>query len=66
MSIYCDVIGCGRLAFHINVSNPFTPQEKHNFCDRCLRAGQQAVSEGHKELTGSIYAYYYAEGPDAD
>lgn len=59
----CAVMGCGRKADHIMVSNPFAPDQKFNFCDRCLAAGKQAVDYGEKELTAEIYRKYYIQYP---
>ena len=60
---YCSVMGCGRRADHIMVSNPFEPGLKFNFCNRCLAAGKEAVNQGEKDLTVEILKKYYAQYP---
>jgi len=57
--MHCSVIGCGRKADFVNIPNPFDPTETVNLCERCLKAGKEAVNEGLEELDSWIYEKYY-------
>jgi len=58
--IYCDVIGCGEEATHLDRPNPFEPSEICDFCERCLAAGMESVEKGHpEEMPKDIYYHYY-------
>lgn len=58
-TIFCDVIGCGEEATHLNKPNPFDRTEKCDFCDRCLAAGVESVIKGHSEMSEDAYYHYY-------
>lgn len=57
--IYCDVIGCGEEADHINEANPFDSIEKCDLCERCWTAGIESVERGCSEMPSDIYHNYY-------
>ena len=58
-TIYCDVIGCGEEARHLNAPNPFDRSERCDFCDRCHMAGAESVVKGHSEIPKDVYYHYY-------
>ena len=61
---YCSVIGCGRRYGLKMVANPFAPKDEPiTLCERCLRAGTEAVQQGKSELTQDIYEKYYINYP---
>lgn len=64
--IYCDVMGCGEEADHIDEANPFDLSEKCDLCGRCWTAGVESVERGYSEMPTDIYRNYYglnAVGP---
>ena len=61
---YCNVIGCGRKYSLKVVKNPFAlDDEPITLCERCLRAGTEAVQQGKSELTKEIYERHYIGYP---